>query len=114
MNTVLNFENILEGIVVKWQDIFTSKKNPGEREEGFTLANRSSLNTVQCKCRCDCESGGLKTLLLSGTKVQGRGYSGVWGSVTPPQASSLSAKLLRIKVLSAIFRKSILSQEDDS
>ena len=37
------------------------------------------------------------------------------GGVTPPpQASSLSAKLLRIKVLSAIFRKSILSQEDDS
>ena len=47
-------------------------------------------------------------------EVQGRGYSGVWGGVTPPQASSLSAKLLRIKVLSAIFRKSILSQEDDS
>ena len=36
------------------------------------------------------------------------------GGVTPPQASSLSAKLLRIKVLSAIFRKSILSQEDDN
>ena len=36
------------------------------------------------------------------------------GGVTPPQATSLSAKLLRIKVLSAIFRKSILLQEDDS
>ena len=36
------------------------------------------------------------------------------GGCNTPQASSLSAKLLRIKVLSAIFRKSILSQEDDS
>ena len=36
------------------------------------------------------------------------------GGCNTPQASSLSAKLLRIKVLSAIFRQSILSQEDDS
>ena len=40
--------------------------------------------------------------------------TGGCGGVTPPQASSLSANLLRIKVLSAIFRKAILSQEDDS
>ena len=50
---------------------------------------------------------------LSYPHYQGRGYRGVRGCNTP-QASSLSANLLRIKVLSAIFRKSILSQEDDS
>ena len=45
---------------------------------------------------------------------RGRSYRGVWGGVTPPQAESLSANLLRIKVLSAIFRNSILSQKDNS
>ena len=48
------------------------------------------------------------------TAVRGRRYRGVWGGVTPPQAESLSANLLRIKVLSAIFRNSILSQKDNS
>ena len=54
-------------------------------------------------------------LIANTTMVPGRAVATVgYGGVTPPQASSLSAKLLRLKVLSAIFRKSILSQEDDS
>ena len=40
--------------------------------------------------------------------------TGGCGGCDTPQAESLSANLLRIKVLSAIFRNSILSQKDNS
>ena len=48
------------------------------------------------------------------TGKNGAVATGGCGGCDTPQTESLSANLLRIKVLSAIFRNSILSQKDNS
>ena len=88
------FEKSDKGIVIKHDSLCPRSLDTFEQlQQHYTRKNIEHTSWFPSLCR---------------VPDLGRSYRGVWGGVTPPQAESLSANLLRIKVLSAIFRNSIL------